>query len=314
MRIRFIKRNSNNNKVILYCRIIVNSVRAKTDFSTNIKINEDQWDSKNQTIIGNKEATKDLSNFIEDIKDIQIELKNKGISYTAELIKAEFKKKESKEKDKIPTFKEFRLEYIKYKESDNVAKSTVRKYKRMSLIIQDCLKRERLENIYISDLTYSIFYNCRKQAQKKYNNSYTNKIFSLARTMMSFAKKSGYVLHNPISDFDRLKQDRPTITFLTTEEVSRIYNKDFGSETLNNVRDAFVFMCCTGLSYKDAKNFNWEESKIEIEGVIYISTSRGKSGIEVDFPLSNTAMKIMKKHNFQLKVISNPQFNKKLKK
>lgn len=50
------------------------------------------------------------------------------------------------------------------------------------------------------------------------------------------------------------------------EEIQMIYEKEFASDRLNQVRDIFLFSCYTGLAYVDVKQLSKSNINVGIDG------------------------------------------------
>lgn len=74
------------------------------------------------------------------------------------------------------------------------------------------------------------------------------------------AKDNGWVAADPFSNknYTLTRLDRG---YLTIEEVSRLYNKEFESLRLEQVRDIFIFSCYTGLAYIDVYNLTEDQAE-----------------------------------------------------
>lgn len=102
--------------------------------------------------------------------------------------------------------------------------------------------------------------------------------------------------------------------YLTLEEFRRLERTKMPTESLERVRDLFVFQTYTCLSYVDLINF--DIAKIERVGNTdeYTYTDkRGKTGVEFSLLLLNGAKNILKKYNGKLPLISNVKYNEYLK-
>jgi hypothetical protein len=72
---------------------------------------------------------------------------------------------------------------------------------------------------------------------------------------------------------------------LTNEELASIYNKDFGNERLNMVKDVFLFSCYTGLAYADVKKLTANNITTGIDGEKWIFTRRQKTDSSSHIPI-----------------------------
>ncbi|WP_222165947.1 site-specific integrase [Edaphocola aurantiacus] len=87
---------------------------------------------------------------------------------------------------------------------------------------------------------------------------------------------------NPIAGF-KCGGDTKDIPPLELEEVMRIYNKDFGCDRLNEVRDCFIFQCFSGFAFQDIYGLSPENIiYVGIEKERWLAKHRGKTdGYEI---------------------------------
>ena len=79
------------------------------------------------------------------------------------------------------------------------------------------------------------------------------------------AKDNGWVAADPFKQ-QKLHLDKVDRGYLTIEEVSRLYNKEFESLRLEQVRDIFIFSCYTGLAYIDVYNLTEDQLNVWADG------------------------------------------------
>ena len=102
------------------------------------------------------------------------------------------------------------------------------------------------------------------------------------------------------------------ITYLTDEEIDKVRKQQFTREKYDRVRDIFLFACSTGLSYADMVKVKKEDIK-EKNGQYYLSGNRQKTGGKYIVPLSEEALSLLKKYDYQLPFISPQKYNAYLK-
>lgn len=100
--------------------------------------------------------------------------------------------------------------------------------------------------------------------------------------------------------------------FLTEEEVLQIRSCSGLLPTLERVRDAFIFQCYTGLAYADLASFDFS-NVIKRNGKYIILDQRKKNDEDYYIVLLTPAIEILKKYDFKLPIISNQQYNLRLK-
>lgn len=78
--------------------------------------------------------------------------------------------------------------------------------------------------------------------------------------------------------------------------------------------DFFLFQLYTGLSYGDAKRFNYNRDVVVRGGVLFIQMCTGRNRREVSILLREEALMILKRYGFVLHISSNQKYNVYLKK
>ena len=108
-----------------------------------------------------------------------------------------------------------------------------------------------------------------------------------------------------------MRHDVETITF---EEFVRIKNKKLAGVRMNKIRDAFVFICSSGLSYCDFVSFDYSKV-VERDGKYVYVGNRGKTGVEFYSYLLPDAIEILKRYDYDLSplYLSNQKMNSYLK-
>ena len=100
--------------------------------------------------------------------------------------------------------------------------------------------------------------------------------------------------------------------YLSPEEFVKVRNLKPTTESLERVRDLFVFQTYTCMAYTDMASF--DASKIqEIRGMKVYVGKRNKTKETFTIPLLSPALSILKKYNYKLPIISNEKYNEYLK-
>lgn len=128
------------------------------------------------------------------------------------------------------------------------------------------------------------------------------------------AVDEGYVRRNPYKwlNIDKQKKSRGIERCLTPEEFMRLRTAKMPTESIERVRDVFVFQTYTCLSYTDLRCFNSRMIQ-EINGVSVYVNNRVKTSKPFTIPLLAPALEIIHKYNERLPVISNVKYNEYLK-
>ncbi len=105
----------------------------------------------------------------------------------------------------------------------------------------------------------------------------------------------GYIDRDPFTEFKTTYQD-PNRAFFNQAELQTIEAKNIKIERLRVVRDIFLFMCYTGLSYADLAILTPEDISTGIDGGKWIISERNKTGIRFSIPLLPKALIILEKY------------------
>lgn len=108
------------------------------------------------------------------------------------------------------------------------------------------------------------------------------------------------------------KQSKSLHKYLTIEELHRFESADMRTESLNRVRDLFIFQTYTCLSYVDMAAFDFTKVKNDDGNLIYTGR-RGKTHQEFTFLILKPAMNVLQKYDYKLPILSNVKYNEYLK-
>lgn len=146
------------------------------------------------------------------------------------------------------------------------------------------------------------------------NYSKWNNYHRFLNSFINDAISEGYLRRNPYKwvHIEKDKVSHGLHKYLTMEELHSIEAANMGTESLDRVRDLFVFQACTCLSYKDLAAFDMKKVKNE-HGRLMYTGKRGKTGIEFTFLLLKPAIAILHKYHGHLPLLSNVKYNQYLK-
>ena len=140
----------------------------------------------------------------------------------------------------------------------------------------------------------------------------TNGYCQRVKTIVQFGRDNGKIKINPFSGI-KLRKGEKSIQFLSEEEVDRIRTTDFHNESLNRVRDLFVFQAASGLSYTDMAKLVPTDFQVTEDGQYYIHDKRNKTGVFYTAVILEQGVEILKKYNFKLPMLGNHKLNVYLK-
>ncbi len=124
----------------------------------------------------------------------------------------------------------------------------------------------------------------------------------------------GHLKRNPYKwvNIDKHKNTHALERCLTPEEFYKLKNAKMPTESIEKVRDVFVFQTYTCLSYSDLKEFDFKMVK-DVKGTKVYVGNRRKTNIPFTVPLLSSALNILDKYHGSLPIISNVKYNEYLK-
>jgi site-specific recombinase XerD len=164
----------------------------------------------------------------------------------------------------------------------------------------------------VSAITHAVIMDYQASMNQYLDYVTTNGYCQRVKTVVQFGIDNGRMKINPFSGI-KLRKGEKSVQFLTEEEVEKIRTTDFHNESLNRVRDLFVFQAASGLSYTDMEKLKPEDFRQAPNGQYYIHDKRNKTGVYYTAVILEQGVEILKKYNFQLPILSNHKMNVYLK-
>jgi integrase len=141
-----------------------------------------------------------------------------------------------------------------------------------------------------------------------YVNSTSVGMKTRLKSLLIFARDNGFITTNPFQD--KIVKEERIVETISDEDVEKIKNKHFDNR-LEQVKNAFLFACGTGLAYVDIANLKEDEIKMNDRGQYYINKERAKTGVKYTIVLLPIAIEIYKKG--LPRILSNQKTNEYLK-
>ncbi|MEH0156444.1 phage integrase SAM-like domain-containing protein [Limibacter armeniacum] len=312
--LQFYPRSRKNPELVtIYGRIACEGLRDVM-FSTGIYCKRSEWDGEHKMILGaHREAD---NSFLKEIRN-EIKLLYRGLKVSHDLVTPNMVKEaflESKGGRHILLF-DFIPQFLKRKQSE-VAASTFKAYRHRIKKVEEYFKEIGKEKILLAEIT-------KKQGRdfvrwldkiRKYEANYSAKVVELFNMLMNFAVEEGYLKNNQLSEVLYLKRPRPKeVVYLSDEELKVLELYKFASPPLQKASDIFQFLCHTGMSYADYKEFSYQQDVFKILGRLTIKKERKKTGVEYKVPLNDKALALLEKHNYKLPILSVQRLNRYIK-
>lgn len=146
------------------------------------------------------------------------------------------------------------------------------------------------------------------------NYSKWNNYHRFLNSFILDAIDDGLLKRNPYK-WIRIQKDKTSGIgkYLSEEELKCIELAKMPTDTLDKVRDLFVFQTYTCLSYVDLAAFDESHSVRLSDGTLLYTSRRGKTNMEFSFVILAKARLILEKYNGHLPIISNQKYNDYLK-
>lgn len=159
-------------------------------------------------------------------------------------------------------------------------------------------------NSPVGAITNTVIAEYMSMLKKIFNTPTANGYGQRVKTVLKYGMSKGIVKTNPFMNI-HLRKDITHVEFLTDEELARIRDTELYNESLNRMRDLFIFQSSCGLSYCDMAALVPSDYQYNDKGQIYIHKRRAKTGVYFTSVVLPDGIEILKRYNFQLPQISN---------
>lgn len=286
----------------------------------SVKCKLTDWDLKKERIKPSKkdeeynfyiEFNKKIDDIENEIKELFRYLLLNNIALTKELIIQKLETNTSALKIAPEFFKVFD-EFIEANKSTK-AERTITGYTTTKNFLTDFQTNTRYK-LQITDMNLDFFdkFSAYSFEGKCTGNNYFAKLTSILKTFLKWAEERGIHSNRDYLKFKATEEDIEVI-HLTHEELMKLYNHQFKTKKLSQIRDVYCFGCFTGLRYSDVaalKAINIQEDYINLT-IIKTRT------INHNVPLLNYTKEILNKYldtiYYPLPVVSSQKTNEYIK-
>jgi len=317
-------RQKSNGDIPVYVRFTMNGKRV--ELSTGIFVHPDKWDDSGQQVKGKTDNSRIINNRLDKIQmeilDIYNQLKSTEGDFNVIAIKNKLLKIDES-KGVLKVF-DYYLDSILAKLNKGYSMETYKHYKSSRKRLADFIKFQFKKSDYsLDNINYKFldaFDIYLKKEFKVHQNTAWNYHKHLRR-VLNLAVSMDYLQKNPYSKF-KVGLEETHREFLTSEELSKIEEKDIQIERLSAVRDIFVFACYTGLSYSDISKLNDSHLRIGTDQKEWIIIDRTKTNNRCRIPVLPKAKVVLNKYDdypknqfkgLLLPVLTNQKMNSYLK-
>lgn len=255
--------------------------------------------------------TNPVKEYIEEVRNqfnsIQLDMMRNNIPLSADSLKSYYKTGGVKKFTIDDALNEY-LELLQKRIDVDLEMCSYHKY----VAAINCFKKFTDTTQELTAITPALIKSFLIDCNTKYQPSTVSGIMTKIKTIVMYQKDCGRILINP---FTNIKYSKGTkeIEYLTEQEIDKIYNLEIDNKSLSDVRDAFILQASTGLAYIDVYNLKKEDVQIDEAGTHYIVKNRCKTNTQYVTVVLPLGVEVLKKHNYQLHIISNQKYNYYLK-
>jgi len=314
-----------NGHAPIFLRIRVDGERAAV--TMNRYIDPEKWNNEAGKAKGNKEDIKELNNYLSTVKGQilahQRDMLDRNKVITAESLRNAFLGLNEKKYTLLELF-DYHNKQMAEKLGKDFAEATLTRYLTTYSHIKEFIKyKYRKSDMHLTELNFKFITDLEHYFKtiRKCNHNSTLKYIRNLRKIVNVAVANDWLDKDPFLKYKSKLEDTER-TFLSTEELKLIEEKEISIPRLDAVRDIFVFCCYTGLAYADVEKLTPNDIQNGIDGEKWIYTHRTKTENKSNVPLLPPAIAIIEKYknNFEsaysgklLPVNSNQKMNAYLK-
>lgn len=322
------QRANASGEMPIFMRVTVNGKRA--EISLQRYISEKNWDVKAQRVKPKANLSIVINNYMDmargKLQSIYNQLISCGDEITAFNLKEVFTGKEVKTKHKT-IFDAFDYHNLKMSEQVKIGKvvpKTCSRYiitkNKVEAFMQHQYKKGSMPLSEMRLRFVTEFEHYLLTVDKLQSNT-AHKYIKNLKKIMNMAVGLDWIPSNPFNQF-KCSYANPEREILNQDEIHILLTKKLHAQRLEEVRDVFIFCCYTGFAYSDVYQFSLNAVMKGLDGNLWLSTLRQKTGKKESVPLLPVALQIIDKYRNNdycttydklLPVNSNQRYNAYLK-
>jgi integrase len=321
MNVKFYPDKSDRPKTVLMLSVAFEGNRLK--FSSGVSIENDNWDSLNQSVKKRVPKASEINSFLKRIELKITEFYNESLNVPKNERK-EFVSRRIKEllspgslrlNDDYKTLTEhFELFIEKRKKSQEFSPSIISAYNNALMHLKGYLQFTN-NKLNFDSFDEDFFDSFTSYLTNRFNltrNSVGYIIKSL-KTFLNDAIKSGLTTNDQHKSKLKTWKTETTAIALNDEEVERLYKLDLSdNKKLAEIRDLFLIQIYTGVRFSDLKNLIPEKINLK-EEIITLNMRKTKENLVI--PIFNKTREILIRYpNLQLPRKTKQEYNKGVKK
>ena len=271
-------------------------------FTTNQKIEIENWEEKTGRAIGRTPRIKVLNELLDkmnvDAHKAFNEMKHLGEEITGDSLRKKLLGEEKYSRKKIYEVTQIYNAHTAKLIGIELNKRTWERYKAYANRLAEFIKiKYNVDDISIHQLKYNFIveYDFYLKTELMLHQNTIVKYIQYLNRVMDFAVNHEWADKNIFQNF-KISIKEAKREYLTGDELNRIVEKEIKLPRLAEVKDCFVFCCYTGYAYKDATKLTPDHIVTGINGKKWIYTSRQKNDNTSNVPLLEPALEIIDKY------------------
>lgn len=316
---------SKQERLPIYLRITVDGRRS--EISTKEYVEPAKWNSIKGRATGNTEPMRALNQRLEDW-ELKVRKHYSNFTRDEKPVTAKLLKEATLGfLDRQNTFFDYFEEYerlVGTKVGIDFVEKTHKNYLATSGHLKSFLEhkyRDRLVRLKDLDYDFIVKFNTYLRVECNNSNNGALKHVERVKKVVNEALKRGHLDKDPFFQF-KAKKEKVTRQYLSEDELERIENYQSSKPHLMRIKDIFVFICYTGLTYQDLYDLTPDNIVLGLDGNRWISAIRNKTLVEISIPLLPPALEVLEKYEdypesnnsgMLLPVLSNQKMNAYLK-
>ncbi|MBX2948092.1 MAG: site-specific integrase [Crocinitomicaceae bacterium] len=312
----------------IFMRIFVD--HKKSEVFTDQYVSEAHWDNNAKKVRSACKEADYINSYLDNLKaKVQnqfYELRSQGKEITSEQLKNQLLGIEEKPKHKT-ILEAFDYHNLKLSEQVKIGKVVSKTHTRYIITKNKVLAfmqhQYKKDNMSLPEMRLRFvteFEHYLLTIDKLQSNT-AHKYIKNLKKIMNMAVGLDWIPSNPFNQF-KCSYSNPEREILNQDEINILLNKKLHAPRLEEVRDVFIFCCYTGFAYSDVYEFRKNAVIKGLDGNLWLSTLRQKTGTKESVPLLPVALQIIEKYRNHeyctkydklLPVNSNQRYNAYLK-
>ena len=293
--------------VPIYIRVTIDGERI--ELSTKRYTHPDKWSVEGSCMKGYSGEAKSINSFLDSLKakvyDYQQQLIREDELVNAENMRNKILGIDKRSHMLIGIFQQHNDEIKALIGKDYAAATHVRYETSLKHTVDFLQWKYKVSDIDIRKINHETVtsYEFYLKSVRKCNQNTTAKYIKNFGKIVRICLANGWITRDPFVNY-KCKIIEVERAFLSKEEIEIMFNKEFATDRLNQVKDIFLFSCFTGLAYVDVKKLSYKNIGFGVDGEKWIFINRTKTDTRSNIPLLPIASTILEKYKDHPQVIN----------